>query len=127
MRRRLPQLRNSAFLNGEESGGSNAGSPAAWLHPEGRDFTIADWHEPHGGAVAMVLGSADAADPTTRRVAVLFNRRRLDVEFAMPGSPGWTWKRLDMDQTRSGERITVGARSVALAVETVQPADGAAT
>ena len=122
LRRRLPPLADPAFLNGEEGEGSDAGSAASWLHPEGRNFTIADWHEPHGGAVAMVLGSANAGDPTTRRVAVLFNRRRLDVEFAMPRSDGWIWRRLDMDQPVSGERITVGARSVALAVETIRSA-----
>ena len=105
LRRRLPSLGDPAFLNGEESGGSDDASLASWLHPQGRNLTIADWHEPHGGAIAMLLAPGNGGDAATRRVAVLFNRSRSDVEFAMPDSPGWVWRRLDCAKLRSRRAI----------------------
>ena len=117
LRRRLPALGDPTFLDDEEGDAADARPSASWLHPEGRHFTIADWHEPHGGAVAMVLSPGKVPDSGTRRLAALFNRTRLDVSFSLPISAGWTWQRLDIEEAEDGERISVAARSVALAVE----------
>ena len=73
--------RRSGFSQREESGGSDDASLASWLHPQGRNLTIADWHEPHGGAIAMLLAPGNGGDAATRRVAVLLQpqpvRRRV--------------------------------------------------
>ena len=121
LRRSLPALGDPGFLNGEGQEAANGGSTASWLHPEGRSLTIADWHEPHGDAMAMVLASTGGNDAKTGRMAILFNRGPADVAFTMPVSSGWTWQRLDVDEPPGG-RITVAGRSVALAAETSREA-----
>ncbi len=120
LRRRLPALGDPTFLEDEDHAGSGAG--VAWLHPEGRAFTIDDWHEPEGGAIAMVLSSTGARDPAMRRMAVLVNRTGSGVRFALPASPDWDWRRLDTGGEDHGDGITVGPRSLAVAVEAGRPA-----
>lgn len=84
LRRRWPALADPAFLTGAIDG---SGLPdVAWLAPSGDLFTTAEWDAPDSGAIAMVLRGEDGL-----RLAVLINRTRAPLTFALPPREGFAW------------------------------------
>ncbi len=88
---------HTAFLNGlrqrfevfsESRFFSENTDDVEWLAPSGTPMSVEDWQRPEGTPFAMVLKTLDTKTDETVNLAVLFNRTRDTVTFALP-SEGW--------------------------------------
>jgi glycogen operon protein len=112
LRRAHPALADPALLTGEP--GPDGIPDVAWLTPDGKSKTAADWEAARGPALAMVLGQGGDG-----RLAVLFNRSTHDVTFRLPPRADHHWR-----DAPTG-RLTVGPRAVAFLAEAPGPAPSA--
>ncbi|HEX9932766.1 MAG TPA: glycogen debranching protein GlgX, partial [Allosphingosinicella sp.] len=99
LRRKHPLLRRDKVLEDAE---------VAWLTPEGRPMTPADWDAADAGSLAMVL------EGEGERLALLFHRGRGPSRFRLPAS---RWRILvdsGGDARLGDEEVEVGGRSVLL-------------
>lgn len=99
LRRRLGGVASADLLHGQPD--ASGMRDVIWLFPEGREMTVADWEAAEGEALGMILAETQGA-----RHAVLFNRGRMPVDFALPLRPGRHWT-----------DATVGPRSVKIVSE----------
>ncbi|GAK68760.1 glycogen debranching enzyme GlgX [Agrobacterium rubi TR3 = NBRC 13261] len=76
-----------------------------WLSPTGEPMTVADWENPGGTPLAMLLKTRDLETDETVRLAILFNRTRDIVPFTLPGK----WQPVG---TNFGNPAYLPARSV---------------
>lgn len=82
LRRREPALRHPAWLHGGPT--AHGTRDVIWLTPDGREFTIADWHDQGHHGLACLLAPAQA-----RAIWFACNDAPHAVEFVLP--PGdWT-------------------------------------
>jgi glycogen operon protein len=79
LRRRRPELRRETFLKGGRRPGR--GHDVSWLHPAGRLMSDADWNDPRGRALGVLLDGADGRGP---ELLLLFNAGSEAVEFSLP-------------------------------------------
>ncbi|HET7413914.1 MAG TPA: glycogen debranching protein GlgX [Pararhizobium sp.] len=120
LRQRFPVVAGPSFLDGQAQDGTERDPDVAWMTPEGRPFTAADWQAPGAGAIGMVLAAPTDAEAGLRRVAILFNRTSESVVFRMPSDEGRIWRRIDQPND-GGETIELQPRSVALVAEMMLP------
>jgi glycogen debranching enzyme len=104
LRRARPALRDPKLLTGKA--GPDGIPDVAWLTPDGRVKTAADWEDGHGMAFAMVLGRGGDG-----RLAVLFNRSPHDIRFRLPPRDGHVWREMPQGA------MSVGPRAVVFVVE----------
>ena len=124
LRRTFRALGNPAFLTGAPDGPT--GLPdVAWLRCDGASMTPGDWDNPEAACLAMVLAIAPADRLPARRLAVLFNRGRVDVDFALPCSAGHHWLDALTGAALGAEPVVVAARSVRFLVEAPDQTDQA--
>jgi len=88
LRRSHPGLRRRDYLTGEAVGPDGV-KDVAWLRPDGKEMTIADWHDTEPRTLGMLLrDDGDAAPPPTggarQLLLLLFNSGAFDVEFCLP-------------------------------------------
>ncbi len=98
-RSRHPVFRRSRFLKGRPVAGS-AHKDIAWFHPEGREMTVGDWHEPRRCVLGLLL-AGDALDWIDERgepvvddsFLVLLNGSDETIDFMLPGQEwGSRWE-----------------------------------
>jgi glycogen operon protein len=109
LRRRRPELRRETFLKGGRRAGH--GHDVVWLHPAGRAMSEADWNDPRGRAIGVLLdGSRSAAGP----LLMLFNAGAEAIEFHVPAgvAPG-SWQLLF--DTAAAAALAKGGATVQLA------------
>ncbi len=76
-----------------------------WLNKTGQAMQVADWQDPQGNHVTMVLQTADRHSKQTVPIAVAFNRSIEALTISLPGEPeGWT--------PMIGTGLTLAPRSV---------------
>ncbi|RZT91982.1 glycogen debranching protein GlgX [Rivibacter subsaxonicus] len=90
LRRELPALHQDRWLRGEEVErvDGERRPDAAWLHPDGREMSIEDWHELSQHAFALLLEPPPQA-PQSATVLVLFNPAPAPTRFALPSEGRW--------------------------------------
>ncbi len=81
LRRRFDVFAKADFFTGR--------GDVVWLAPGGQEMTVADWESQEVQAFAMVLFSLDRETGEDAELAVLINRSRNIVPFALPGD-GWS-------------------------------------
>lgn len=81
LRRRRAALRRETFLKGGRRAGR--GHDVGWLHPSGREMTDADWNDPRGKALAVLL---EGTEGPGRELLLIFNAGAEAVEFHVPTS-----------------------------------------
>jgi glycogen operon protein len=59
-----------------------------WMNPSGEPMAQEDWHHPDASALAVVMKTLDGQSGAQARLAVIFNRGREAIPFALPGD-GW--------------------------------------
>jgi isoamylase len=112
LRRAHPALRQHRFLHGAPSGWDDL-PDIAWLRPDGRPMDGADWDDPAGFALGVLLSEA-AAPP----LLLLFNPGPEGMEFALPPLGAWhPW--LDTARTPSVARLEATAPAYPLAAESL--------
>lgn len=95
LRRRLSPLRRRRWLTGEIDGRGEI--DCRWLHPEGHEMGVSDWHDPALHAFGFEL----ADDDNLERILCLFNRDAEGRAFALP--PGLWIRRFDStDESATG-------------------------
>jgi glycogen debranching enzyme len=103
-----PELSDPTLLTGVP--GSDALPDVEWISPAGTPMAPADWEDPDARCFGMVLGHA-AGDG---RLAVLFNRGREAVPFALPAREGRGWDEAPVALAGRGvtfvEETTAGRR-----------------
>jgi glycogen operon protein len=98
IRRENPVLHRRGFLRGQAVDASGA-KDLSWLHPEGREMTDADWHDPKGHALGMLINgeAADDIDDRGRPIKgdsllLIINSEEATRRFALPTLPrAGTW------------------------------------
>jgi glycogen operon protein len=85
-RRSRPGLRRDTFLKGSRRGA--APKDVSWLHPSGRELTEADWNDPEGRCLGVLMSTTT----TMRRsaygdVLIVFNANDSGIEFTLPPPP----------------------------------------
>jgi glycogen operon protein len=95
IRRAHPELGAPEFLSG--AAGPDGVADVVWLAPDGGAMTAARWEDPEATAFAMVLGPTTARKSGRGRLAVLFNRGRDAVRFALPDRDGHAWAETPAD------------------------------
>jgi glycogen operon protein len=115
-------LRADRFLTGEA--GECPYPDVQWLKPDGAPMQPADWDDPRGTSVVIVL-AAKPADALLDRVMLVVHRgdQPLDVSAPEPRDGfGWSLLTDSADDARlgpmEGETFTADARSVCLLAET---------
>ncbi|UHS62251.1 glycogen debranching protein GlgX [Agrobacterium vaccinii] len=98
LRRRFDVFSQDAFFS------SNT-DDVRWLSATGVPMSVADWENPQGVPLAMVLKTHDNHHDIPAELAILFNRSRDVVPFTLPGD----WKPLGTD---FGNPAYLPARSV---------------
>ena len=89
LRRRRPELRRDRFLKGVR--GAGLAEDVQWLHPAGREMTVADWQDPELRCLGMRLAAEAEAGGD---LLVLLNAGGA-VEFHLPpAASGAGWLRL---------------------------------
>ncbi|PLP59657.1 glycogen debranching enzyme GlgX [Mesorhizobium loti] len=118
LRRRLPALRDTAFLTGKRSDGD--GLPdVVWMTETGLPMDEAAWNDPGRHRLAMVLGSAGEG-----RLAVLVNGDRRSSTFVLPLRDGYRWfDALDSKASAEAWRLIEG-RAVCFMIERAWGEDG---
>jgi glycogen operon protein len=108
LRRSFQPLMDLGFLNGDVRAG---GSPdVRWLRPDGGDMGVADWEQPEGRCLCMVLGHLAERD----QLAVMINGSNEAVAFSLPPGIGDTEPAADgLGSEATDAGIVVPARSIA--------------
>lgn len=85
IRRRFPGLRRDTFLKGAR-GPDREHKDISWRHPEGREFTAADWHDAGARAIGVLIGQAfsDPRDAGQGHLLLLCNASDQTVTFVLP-------------------------------------------
>lgn len=91
IRRRFPQLRRHRWLTGRM--GEHGLRDIVWLHPDGREMSVDDWHSSHNGILGFVLAPSftdhHASEVPSNPLLVLINRDPGTLLFRLPPGP-WT-------------------------------------
>jgi glycogen operon protein len=95
LRRDHPVFRRRRFFTGRP-GRPGARPDLSWLRPDGTAMTEADWADPAGRALGLLLDGAGAVDATGRPVAddsfvVWLNAHPEPLCVTLPGSPETPW------------------------------------
>ncbi|WP_343713333.1 glycogen debranching protein GlgX [Inquilinus sp.] len=111
LRQAHPALHQPRFLHGAASG--QDGLPdLAWLRPDGQAMEGADWGDPAGFALGVLLSRPGAP------LLLLLNPGPEGLEFALPPLGAWhPW--LDTARTPSVARLEPGAPAYPLAAESL--------
>jgi len=119
-----PALRRDAFLTGEALAGPFP--DVAWGEAAGEALSAAEWDDPEGQVLQMVLSAPDGDG--LDRVALIVNRGDDPVDARLPelrARGGWRIVLDSADPARQGETraatLSVAARSVVLLAETLDP------
>ncbi|MGK9166422.1 glycogen debranching protein GlgX [Inquilinus limosus] len=122
LRRAHPALRQPRFLHGALNGVDGL-HDVAWLRPDARPMTAADWEDPAGSALGVLL-----SEPGAPPLLLLLNAAPKDIAFALPPLGTWhPW--LDTARTPSvppldGTAYPLAAESLAvLALGIASPAE----
>ena len=99
LRQEFPQLRRTVWFSGRTQSGQ--APDILWLHPGGREMSVADWNDPAQHAFGFLLG-AEAGQETP--VLCLINAELDAKDFALP--PG-SWD-LRMDSSATGQETSAG-------------------
>ncbi|WP_052120957.1 glycogen debranching protein GlgX [Inquilinus limosus] len=112
LRQAHPALRQPRFLHGGPSGRDDL-SDIAWLRPDGQPMDGADWGDPAGFALGVLLSRAG-----TPPLLLLLNPAPEELEFALPPLGAWhPW--LDTARTPSVARLEQAAPAYPLAAESL--------
>ncbi|MGK9234268.1 glycogen debranching protein GlgX [Inquilinus limosus] len=111
LRRVHPALRQPRFLHGAPSGAASSNGDGlpdiAWLRPDAQPMTAADWEDPAGFALGVLL-----SEPGTPPLLLLLNAAPEDVAFTLPPLGTWhPW--LDTARTPSVPRLDGAAYPLA--------------
>ncbi|MGO1078196.1 glycogen debranching protein GlgX [Inquilinus sp. CA228] len=102
LRRVHPALRQPRFLHGAPSGRDDL-PDIAWLRPDGQAMAPADWDDPAGTALGVLL-----SEPSAPPLLLLLNPGLEGMEFALPPLGTWhPW--LDTARTPSVPRLEAAA------------------
>ncbi|MFQ5482109.1 MAG: glycogen debranching protein GlgX [Nitrospinaceae bacterium] len=83
LRRRHPVLRGTAFFTGRQGATLQ---DVAWLHPEGRELTEADWHDPERRAIQILIAPEGRDDPGSA-LLIMLNAGPAATSFVLPQLP----------------------------------------
>ncbi|MBK7249369.1 MAG: glycogen debranching protein GlgX [Gammaproteobacteria bacterium] len=88
LRRTRGVLRRDAFLEGRMAG--RDAYDVRWLHPEGREMTVEDWHSETQQTLGILLGGEEAvsASPETADLLVLLSAAARELAFTLPREEG---------------------------------------
>ncbi|GEO86035.1 MULTISPECIES: glycogen debranching protein GlgX [Alphaproteobacteria] len=111
---RLSQLRKRFSVFGETHFFANGGE-VEWLSPGGTPMSVSDWEDGEALGLAMVLQTIDYELKTKLRLAVLFNRSHVELDFRLPQVKNRHWHHLPDEQ--HVEKVRLGGRSVAFYIE----------
>ena len=92
LRKAHPVFQRSSFFHGR-SGGPFGRKDVAWLHPDGREITGADWEASDLNAFAAALGGTEPGDEP-QRYLLAFNLTDAAQTFTIPEREGGPWQRL---------------------------------
>jgi isoamylase len=120
-RKTHPIFQRRGFLTGRELNGCR---DVSWIHPEGREMSDGDWHNPRLRALGMLLcgeASSELSRAGRRQLdenyLVLFHGKR-PARFVLPdvpNHPGWSWERLwatEPGRTRRLRELHAGSRLI---------------
>ena len=102
LRRRFPQLRPRAWVDGRRPDGSFG---VLWLTPQATEMTEQDWNFPEGRFLSYLLGSPEQGEPP---LYIVLNAAPETIEFTLPTLPDY--RTLD-DAARVGAAARGPARS----------------
>ena len=125
IRREHPAFRTDRFLTGTPAAGQ-IDPDVAWRLPGGAEPTPAEWDDPGGQALVMVL--AERSEGDLDRVALVIHRGPGPLDVALPEPrDGFEWTVLsdsadDARQGRAGEQVSISPRSVLVLAEAAAPA-----
>jgi pullulanase/glycogen debranching enzyme len=98
LRRIHPALRQERFLHGAPSGRDDL-PDIGWLRPDGQPMAPADWDDPAGAALGVLL-----SEPSAPPLLLLVNPGPADIAFALPPLGAWhPW--LDTARTPSVPKL----------------------
>jgi isoamylase len=98
LRRLHPALRRPRFLHGAP-GGPDDLPDIAWLRPDGQPMAPADWDDPAGATLGVLL-----SEPSAPPLLLLANPGPADIAFALPPLGAWhPW--LDTARTPSVPKL----------------------
>jgi glycogen operon protein len=126
LRKSHPEIVRDRFFKGEVIPSSNL-KDIAWLAPDGKEMTLAEWHDPDGKSFGYQVGPQPAGkEPAGPVLLVLLNAGETDVRFTLPRHSGRNWETLTdtADQTPPGENTEhypLAARSIAVLALKSQP------
>jgi glycogen operon protein len=94
IRRSNPVLRRRGFFHGRAEHGSGV-KDLSWLHPEGRELTDEEWHDPGERSLGMLI-HGEATDETDDRgrpikgdtLLLLVSNGEQEVPFTLPAEDG---------------------------------------
>jgi glycogen operon protein len=107
LRRRFPQLRPRAWVDGRRPDGSFG---VLWLTPQATEMTEQDWNFPEGRFLSYLLGSPEQGEPP---LYIVLNAAPETIEFTLPTLPGygrWTMLLESTPGPRTGEDHGAGAK-----------------
>ena len=116
-RKAHPNFRRHHFLTGVAD--MEGVKDILWWHPDGREMTLDDWHDPDGRELGMVLRGDRILDTDARGILrsdatflVLFNALDLPSTFVLPPHPtdggGWS----AVMATRDAESSAIGGSTL---------------
>jgi glycogen operon protein len=107
LRRRFPQLRPRAWVDGRRPDGSFG---VLWLTPQATEMTEQDWNFPEGRFLSYLLGSPDQGEPP---LYIVLNAAPETIEFTLPTLPDyprWTMLLESAPSPRTSEEFAAGAK-----------------
>ncbi|MFE0754702.1 glycogen debranching protein GlgX [Inquilinus sp. NPDC058860] len=120
LRRVHPALRQPRFLHGAPDGPDDL-PDIAWLRPDGQPMASADWDDPAGVGLGVLL-----SEPGTPPLLLLLNPGPADIPFVLP--PGGAWHPwLDTARTPAVPRLDAAAAYPLMAESLALLALGAAS
>jgi glycogen operon protein len=111
-------LRRDTFLKGTGRPGTDA-KDVTWLHPAGREMTVADWNDSHLRSIAVHMNGAPSPQTQSGDLLVVFNADEAPVTMSVPSpSQGRAWVVVfDTSRTATAEAVRVLQRNEKLVCE----------
>jgi isoamylase len=113
-------LRRDTFLKGTGRRGQDA-KDVTWLHPAGREMTVADWNDSHLRSIAVHMIGAPSPSPQAQAgdLLVVFNADEAPVTMSVPSpSDGRAWAVVfDTSGTGASDAVRILQRNEKLVCE----------
>lgn len=115
-RKNHPNFRRHHFLTGVAD--TEGVRDMSWWHPEGHEMTLADWHDPDGRVLGVILRGDRILDTDARGYVrvdatflLLLNASDHASTFVLPPAPGEEYRWVEVEVAGDAESSEVGSSS----------------